>query len=92
MKKTKIYFVSYLFIKWCESSPSQTFFQKDVFKNFCKFHRKNPVLESLFIKILGQTCNFIKETLTQVFSCEICEIFKNTFFQRTPPVAAFDNN
>ena len=26
-------------------------------------------------------CNFIKkETLTQVFSCEFCKIFKNTFF------------
>ena len=33
--------------------------------------------------------NFIKkETLAQVFSCKICEIFKNTFFYRIPPVAA----
>ena len=23
-----------------------------------------------------------------MFSCEFCEIFKNTFFYRTPPVAA----
>ena len=29
-----------------------------------------------------------KETLTQVFSCELCEILKNTFFYRTPLVAA----
>ena len=35
-------------------------------------------------------CNFIKkETLAQVFSCEFCEISKNTFFYRTPLVAAF---
>ena len=28
-----------------------------------------------------QACNFIKkETLAQVFSCEFCKIFKNTFF------------
>ena len=28
-----------------------------------------------------EVCNFIKkETLTQVFSCEICEISKNIFF------------
>ena len=28
-----------------------------------------------------ETCNFIKrETLTQVFSCEFSEFFKNTFF------------
>ena len=29
-------------------------------------------------------CNFIKkETLAQVFSCEFCQIFKNTSFYRT---------
>ena len=31
-----------------------------------------------------------KETLVQVFSCEFCEISKNTFSYRTPPVAAFE--
>ena len=36
--------------------------------------------------------NFIKkETLTQVFSYEFCEIFKNTCFDRTPLVAAFES-
>ena len=30
-----------------------------------------------------------KETLAQVFSCEFCEIFRNTYFYRTPLVAAF---
>ena len=40
-------------------------------------------------KAAGATFNFIKkETLAQVFSCEFCEIFKNTFYYRTPPVAA----
>ena len=29
-----------------------------------------------------------KETLAQVFSCEFCEISKNTFSYRTSPVAA----
>ena len=29
-----------------------------------------------------------KETPAQVFSCEFCEISKNTIFYRTPPVAA----
>ena len=34
------------------------------------------------------TCNFNnKETLTQVFSCEFCEIYKNTFCYRIPPLA-----
>ena len=31
-----------------------------------------------------------KQTPTHVFSCEICEIFKNKFSYRTPPVPAFD--
>ena len=37
-------------------------------------------------------CNhdFKKETLAQVFSCEFCEISKNTFYYRTPLVAASD--
>ena len=30
---------------------------------------------------IGKACNFIKkETLAQMFSCEFCEISKNTFF------------
>ena len=34
-------------------------------------------------------CNFIeKECLAQVLSCKLCEISKNTFFYRTPRVAA----
>ena len=36
-----------------------------------------------------EACNFVKkETLAQVFSCEFCEIYKNTFYYRTPLVAA----
>ena len=36
-----------------------------------------------------EACNFVnKETLAQVFSCEFCVIYKNTFYYRTPLVAA----
>ena len=36
-----------------------------------------------------QPCNFIeKKTPTQAFSCEYCEIFKDSFFYRTPLVTA----
>ena len=31
-----------------------------------------------------------RETLAQVSSCEFCEISKNTFYYRTPLVAASD--
>ena len=41
---------------------------------FRKIHRKTPMPGS-------KACNVIKkETLAQVFSCEFCEISKNTFF------------
>ena len=36
---------------------------------------------SFLIKLQAEACNFLKkETLAQVFSCEFCEIFKNTLF------------
>ena len=39
-----------------------------------------------------KACNFIKkETQTLLFSCEICEIFKNSFFYKTPPMAFSEN-
>ena len=39
------------------------------------------------------TCNFIKKkALAQVFFCEFCKISKNTFFHRTPLVAASVTN
>ena len=34
------------------------------------------------------TCVGVAETPTKAFSCEFYEIFKNTFFYRTPPMAA----
>ena len=38
-----------------------------------------------------EVCIFIKkETLAQVFSCEFCEISKNTFLHRAPLVATSD--
>ena len=42
-------------------------------KFFCRFHRKTPVLESLFSKVAG-----LKESPTQVLSCKISKILKNT--------------
>ena len=48
-------------------------------QKYHKFHRQAPVLESLVKKVAG-----LKPT--HEFSCEVCEIFKNTFFNRTPQV------
>ena len=57
------------------SSLSQMFFKIGILKNFTTFNGK-----------LQQDREF--NTPTQVFSCEYCQIFKNSFFYRTPPVAA----
>ena len=52
----------------------------------CNFIKK----ETVFIKKeTGTACSFIKkEPLARVFSCEFCEISKNSLFYRTPLVAA----
>ena len=54
------------------------FFKRAVLRNFANYSGQH-VCWSLLL---------IKKTPTQVFSFEICEIFKNTFFYRTPPVNA----
>ena len=52
------------------------------FSTFAKFFEK---LIFLIPWYTHEVWNIIKkETLTQVFSCEFCEIFKSTFFYRTP--------
>ena len=58
----------------------EVFCKKCVVRNFAKFTGKH---------LRPEGCNFIKnETLAQMLSCEFCEISKNTFFYRTPLVAA----
>ena len=69
---------STIILTFCRSSRPEVFGKKGVHRNFAKFTGKRP-----------QPCNFIKkETLAQVFFCEFCEISENTFFYRTPLVAA----
>ena len=60
--------------------------QEKVFLEISQNSRENrPSL----IKLQVSACNFIKkETLAQVFSCEFCEISKNNFSYRAPPVVA----
>ena len=60
-----------------ERSRSRMYFKLGVLKNFEKFHRP-------------EACNFIKRRLQhRCFPVKFSfEIFKNTFFDRTPAVAA----
>ena len=58
--------------------------RKGVLRNFTTFTGKH-LCQSLFFNKVAclwpLACNFIeKETLAQIFSCECCEISKNTFF------------
>ena len=67
------------------SSRSHLFFKIGVLKNFANFTGEHLCWSLFLTKFFT---DFIKNTPTQVFSCEICKIFKNTSFYRTPPVAA----
>ena len=60
-------------------SLSQMFFKIGAVKNFAKSTR-NTCIRVFFNKVAGDA--------DKIFSCEFCEICKNTFFDRQPPVAA----
>ena len=50
-------------------------------------------LNTINCNVQPQACNFIKKKiLAQLLSCEFCEISKNTFPYRTPPVANSEYN
>ena len=53
--------------------------KKGVLRNFTKFTEKHLCQSILFNKVTGLR-PIKKETLARVFSCEFCEISKNTFF------------
>ena len=57
-----------------QKQPPELFCKKGVLRNFAKFTGKHLCQKLFFNKV--------------VFSCEFCEISKNTFLYRTPPVAA----
>ena len=67
------------FFEIYRSRRPEVFCKKGVLRNFAKFTGKHLCQRLFFIK---------KKTLAQVFSCEFCEISKNTFSYRAPLVAA----
>ena len=66
---------------------------KKVFLEISQNSQENTCARDYFlIKLQAKAWNFIKkESLTQVFSC-FCEISKNNFYYRAPPVAASVDN
>ena len=75
----------------CLEAVAQTCSVKKIFLEISQNSQENPCARASFlIKLQAEACNFIKkETLTQVLSCEFCEISKNTFSYRTTPDECF---
>ena len=76
----------YLFFLWyyycycnIQKQPPEVFYKKGVLRNFTKFTGKHLCQSLFFSKVASLACNLTKkETLTQVFFCEFCDISKNT--------------
>ena len=67
-----------------QKQPPEEFSEK-VLLEISQNSQKNRVSFSIKLQALDNfvACNFIKkETLAQTFSCEFCEISKNTFFTK----------
>ena len=59
---------------------------KDVLRSFAKFTGKHLCQSLIFNKVVGLF--LLKKTVAQVFSCEFCEISKNTYFTEHLPATA----
>ena len=80
-----------------KSSRSQMIFKIAVLKNFTKLTGQKLCCSLFLIKLQAlrpatlskrNSLEISMDTLTQLFSCQICKIFKNTFSYRTPSMAA----
>ena len=60
-----------------KKQPPEVFYKKSCSEKFCNFHRKTPKLESLSNKGADQK-EKTKKRFQHVFSCEYCQIFKDT--------------
>ena len=80
-----IYFIVN-FSKFCRKSSSShqsCSIKKVVLEIFAIFTRKHLCSSHFLIKLQSfGAATLLKETLTQVFFCEYCEIFKNTYFEK----------
>ena len=87
MKSSVLSFVLFEVFKHVEFFMKEIKPFADILQNkrswkFRKFHRQAPVLESLFNKVAGsRPVTLLKRGSNKSVSCEICEIFKNTFFK-----------
>ena len=66
------------YLNYYRSSHRRSSLRKAVLKNFTKFTGKHLCQCLFLIKVAGRS-PAKKETLVQVFSCELWKVFKNTF-------------
>ena len=68
-------------MKFISEAAAQLFCKEGVLENLAKFTGKHLFQSLLFNKVAGPKPAALlkKDTLSQVFSLEFCEIFKNTF-------------
>ena len=65
-----------------QKQPPQVFSEKVVLKNFTNFIEKHLCWSLFLIKLQAfRPTTVLKKTPMQVLSCEICGIFKNTYFE-----------
>ena len=73
------------------SSRPEVFCRKGALKNFTTFTGKYLCQSLFFNKVAGlRPATLLKRVPGTGVSRKFCEIFKNTYFCRTPPVAAFE--
>ena len=68
-------------LQWQEAATGGVLYEKVVVKDFDKFRRKIPVLESLLEKVAGRkACNFIKERLQhRCFTAKFTKFLRSDF-------------
>ena len=62
-----------------QKQPPEVLYKKGVLKKIAKFTKKH-LYQNLFFNKAAGLATLKKETLAQVFFCEFCKNFENTFF------------
>ena len=87
--KIRFSVIKIMFCKY-RTSRSKLLCKNDVFKRvkmFLKLSQNSQ--ESICVGVSFWYNRLIKKTPTQVFSCEFCKIFKNTYFKEWLRMAAY---
>ena len=88
IKKWKRHYFFFVKSTYFWSSRSQMFFKGGVLKTYAIFTGKYLHWSHFLIKFQSFRPATLKVTPMKVFYCDYCKIFKNSFFHRTPPLAA----